>query len=191
MKLSREQLVQAIALALNDHIPMGQTRTQVNSDWKGLADSEAERNAVFATQLARAGLTGPAPIFEGRKGFFQMVATPAEVNVEAFGNATAKFKILQSGVKVYPAVVYAQTAIVAGLALARRSATSTGLPRSRSPPTHAATNRPAAIPRSGRRRTATLPTTACPILPSAPWSMATSPTQATRPTNCAIRRSWR
>jgi 2-methylcitrate dehydratase len=119
MKLSREQLVQAIALALNDHIPMGQTRTQVNSDWKGLADSEAERNAVFATQLARAGLTGPAPIFEGRKGFFQMVATPAEVNVEAFGNATAKFKILQSGVKVYPAVVYAQTAIVAGLALAR------------------------------------------------------------------------
>jgi len=77
MKLSHDQLVQAIALALNDHIPMGQTRTQTNSDWKGLADSEAERNAVFAAQLARAGLTGPAPIFEGRKGFFQMVATPA------------------------------------------------------------------------------------------------------------------
>jgi 2-methylcitrate dehydratase len=121
MKLSREQLVQAVALALNDHIPMGQTRTQTNSDWKGLADAEAERNAVFAAQLARAGLTGPAPIFEGRKGFFQMVATPAEVDVAAFGNGvTAKFKINESGVKVYPAVVYAQTAIVAGIALARR-----------------------------------------------------------------------
>jgi 2-methylcitrate dehydratase len=119
MKLSRDQLVQAIALALNDHIPMGQTRTQTNSDWKGLADSEAERNAVFAAQLARAGLTGPAPIFEGRKGFFQMVATPAEVNVEAFGGKTNKFKINESGVKVYPAVVYSQTTIVAGIALAR------------------------------------------------------------------------
>jgi 2-methylcitrate dehydratase len=120
MKLSRAQLVQAVALALNDHIPMGQTRTQTNSDWKGLADSEAERNAVFAAQLARAGLTGPAPIFEGRKGFFHLVATPADVNVEGFGNGAAnKFKILQSGVKVYPAVVYSQTAIVAGLALAK------------------------------------------------------------------------
>jgi 2-methylcitrate dehydratase len=120
MKLPHDQLTQAVALALNDHIPMGQTRTQTNSDWKGLADAEAERNAVFATELARAGVTGPAPIFEGRKGFFEMVASPAEVDVGAFGNgATQKFKILQSGVKVYPAVVYAQTAIVAGIAVAK------------------------------------------------------------------------
>ncbi len=121
MKLSRDQLVQAVALALNDHIPMGQTRTQTNSDWKGLADSEAERNAVFAAQLARAGLTGPAPIFEGRKGFFQMVASPADVDVGTFGDGKAhKFKINASGVKVYPAVVYSQTAIVAGIALAKK-----------------------------------------------------------------------
>lgn len=121
MKLSRDQLVQAVALALNDHIPMGQTRTQTNSDWKGLADSEAERNAVFAAQLARAGLTGPAPIFEGRKGFFALVASPADVDVGAFGDGKAnKFKINASGVKVYPAVVYSQTAIVAGIALARK-----------------------------------------------------------------------
>src|SRR5471030_1510202 len=124
MKLSRDQLVQAIALALNDHIPMGQTRTQTNSDWKGLADSEAERNAVFAAQLARAGLTGPSPIFEGRKGFFQMVATPADVNVDGFGGRQgARFKIHECGVKAYAAVVYSQTAIVAGIALAREIGT--------------------------------------------------------------------
>jgi 2-methylcitrate dehydratase len=121
MKLSRPQLVQAIALALNDHIPMGQTRTQTNSDWKGLADSEAERNAVVAAQLARAGLSGPAPIFEGRKGFFQLVASPAEVDVGTFGDGKAnKFKINASGVKVYAAVVYSQTTIVAGIELARK-----------------------------------------------------------------------
>src|SRR5262249_2715678 len=65
MKLDQEQLTQAVNLAINDHIPMGQTRVGALSDWKGLAAAEAGRNAVFAARLARAGLTGPAPIFEG------------------------------------------------------------------------------------------------------------------------------
>ena len=80
MKLPPERLSQAVNLAINDHIPMGQTRTQTLSDWKGLADAEAGRNAVFAAMLARAGLTGPAPIFEGRKGFFQLVSGQADVD---------------------------------------------------------------------------------------------------------------
>ena len=119
MKLSREQLVEAINLAINDHIPMGQTRTQTNSDWKGLADAEAARNAVFATLLARRGLTGPAPIFEGRKGFFQLVSGPADVDVGAFGGHGAQFRINQCGIKPYQAVIYAQTAIDAGIAVAK------------------------------------------------------------------------
>jgi 2-methylcitrate dehydratase len=119
MKLSRAQLSEAVNLALNDHIPMGQTRTQTNSDWKGLSDAEAERNAVFAARLARGGITGPAPIFEGRKGLFVQVATPVEIDVAAFGGSGRRFKILECGVKAYPAVVYSQTAIVAGIELAK------------------------------------------------------------------------
>jgi 2-methylcitrate dehydratase len=119
MKLSPHQLEQAVNLAINDHIPMGQTRTQTNSDWKGLADAEAGRNAVFATLLARRGLTGPAPIFEGRKGFFQLVSGPADVDVDAFGGHGVPFRIHQCGMKPYQAVIYAQTAIDAGVALAK------------------------------------------------------------------------
>jgi 2-methylcitrate dehydratase len=119
MKLSPDQLAQAINLAINDHIPMGQTRTQTNSDWKGLADAEAARNAVFATLLARRGLTGPAPIFEGRKGFFQLVSGPADVDVGAFGGRDVQFRIHQCGMKPYQAVIYAQTAIDAGIAVAK------------------------------------------------------------------------
>jgi len=119
MQLPAAQLAQAVNLALNDHIPMGQTRTQVNSDWKGLADAEAGRNAIFAAELARRGLTGPAPIFEGRKGFFALVASPATVDVAAFGGRGAPFKIHQCGMKPYPAVVYSQTAIVAAIAAAK------------------------------------------------------------------------
>lgn len=120
MKLPRAQLVQAVNLAINDHIPMGQTRTQTNSDWKGLSDAEAEKNAVFAAELAGGGLTGPSPIFEGRKGLFQQVATAADVKVEGFGGRNGeRFKIHSCGVKAYAAVVYSQTAIVAGIELAR------------------------------------------------------------------------
>jgi 2-methylcitrate dehydratase len=119
MKLDRERLTQAVNLALNDHIPMAQTRVQTLSDWKGLADAEAGRNAVFAALLARGGLTGPAPIFEGHSGFFKQVSGPAEVKVESFGRRGVPFRIHQCGMKPYPAVIYAQTAIVAGIAVAK------------------------------------------------------------------------
>jgi 2-methylcitrate dehydratase len=119
MKLPSDKLAQAVSLAINDHIPMGQTRAQTLSDWKGLADAEAGRNAVFAATLARAGLTGPAPIFEGQKGFFQLVSGPANVDVEAFGESNMPFKIHQCGPKAYPAVVFAQTAIAAAIAIAK------------------------------------------------------------------------
>jgi 2-methylcitrate dehydratase len=98
---------------------MGQTRTQTNSDWKGLADAEAGRNAVFASMLARGGLTGPAPIFEGRAGFFKQVSGPATVDVDAFGRRGVPFRIHLCGMKAYPVVVYGQTTIPAGAAIAK------------------------------------------------------------------------
>jgi len=119
MKLPPEKLAQAVNLSLNDHIPMGQTRTQVLSDWKGVASAEAGRNGVFAAMLARGGLTGPAPIFEGRLGFFKLVAAPAEVDVAGFGRRGVPFRIHQCGMKSYPAHVSAQTTVPAALALAR------------------------------------------------------------------------
>ena len=118
MKLPPAKLAHAVALAINDHIPLGQTRAQTLSDWKGLADAEAGRNAVFAAMLARGGITGPAPIFEGRKGLFALVTGPAQVDVDAFGRRGSQFKIIQCGMKTYPVVVYGQTTILAGIAVA-------------------------------------------------------------------------
>src|SRR4051812_10130904 len=119
MKLSPESLAQAVGIALNDHIAMGQTRVQTLSDWKGIADAEAGRNAVFAAMLARGGLTGPAPIFEGRFGLFKNVTGPAEVDVGAFGRRGVPFRIHQCGMKAYPAHISAQTAVPAAVALAK------------------------------------------------------------------------
>jgi 2-methylcitrate dehydratase len=119
MKLSAGQLTQAVNLALNDHIPMGQTRSGALSDWKGLADAEAGRNAVFGAMLARAGITGPTPIFEGKKGLFELVTGPAAVDVDGFGGRGVPFRIMQCGMKAYPVVVYGQTTILAGIAVAK------------------------------------------------------------------------
>src|ERR1700722_12676016 len=119
MKLSPEQLTQAVNIAVNDHIPMAQTRVQTLSDWKGFADAEAARNAVFAALLARGGLTGPAPIFEGQSGFFKQVSGPANLDPDTFGRRGVPFRIHRCAIKPYPAVIYTQTAIVAGLEVAR------------------------------------------------------------------------
>jgi len=119
MKLRPGQLTQAVNLAVNDHIPMAQTRVGNLSDWKGFADAEAARNAVFVAALARGGLTGPAPIFEGESGFFKQVSGPANIDVDRFGRRGVPFLIHRCSLKPYPAVIYTQTAIVAGIDVAR------------------------------------------------------------------------
>jgi MmgE/PrpD C-terminal domain/MmgE/PrpD N-terminal domain len=86
---------------------------------QGLADAEAGRNAIFAAQLARGGLTGPAPIFEGHSGFFQQVSGPASVDPGTFGGQDMPFRIHQCSLKRYPAVIYTQTAIVACIEVAK------------------------------------------------------------------------
>src|ERR1700728_5319218 len=98
---------------------MAQTRVQTLSDWKGLADAEAARNAVFAATLARGGLTGPAPIFEGQSGFFKQVSGPGDVDPDKFGGRDVPFLIHRCAIKPYPAVIYTQTAIVAGIEVAK------------------------------------------------------------------------
>ena len=112
-------MTQAVNLAVNDHIPMAQTRVQTLSDWKGFADAEAARNAVFAALLARGGLTGPAPIFEGPVRLLPAGSGKAEIDPDSFGRAGVPFRLLRCAIKPYPAVIYTQTAIVAGIEVAK------------------------------------------------------------------------
>lgn len=119
MKLDPQQMIQAVNLAINDHIPLALTRVGALSDWKGLAVAEAGRNAVFAARLARAGISGPAPIFEGTSGLFQQVTGPGNVDVESFGGRGREFRLHKCSLKPYPAVIYTQTAIVAAIEVAK------------------------------------------------------------------------
>jgi len=118
--LSSAQLAQAVNIALNSHLAMRQVRVGGLSMWKGFSFSNASRNAVFSALLAREGMTGPFPVFEGEMGFFNQVSGRFQLDVKSFGGKGRRFKIEETFVKFYPAEYHAQTAIWAALELRRK-----------------------------------------------------------------------
>lgn len=121
MRLSPQKLAQAVNIAINGHVAMNQTRVQVLSDWKAVADAEATRDGIFAALLARGGLTGPAPIFEGRLGLFNQVSGTFTIDPGTFGGRGGQFKILDCSIKMYPAQGYSLTSIPAAIAVAQEA----------------------------------------------------------------------
>ncbi|MBI3584271.1 MAG: MmgE/PrpD family protein [Nitrospinae bacterium] len=115
MNLSVEQTVHTLGLSGVANIAMRQTRVGELSMWKGCAFGNTARNAVFAAILARHGMTGPAPIFEGEKGFMKLVSGPLEL--EEFGGKGHPFKILDTYIKFYPVEYHSQSAVEAALRL--------------------------------------------------------------------------
>ncbi|MBS0169969.1 MAG: MmgE/PrpD family protein [Nitrospira sp.] len=121
MKLSEPQTRQAINLAAVANVALRQTRVGDLSMWKACAFSNAARNGLFAALLARLGMTGPAPIFEGEKGFMKLVSGPFDLarlgGQPGIDGAPVPFKILDTYIKHYPVEYHAQTAVEAALAL--------------------------------------------------------------------------
>jgi 2-methylcitrate dehydratase len=115
MDLDTEKMTQAVNLALNSHITMRQVRAGELSMWKGCSFANAARNGFFSALLAREGMTGPSPIFEGEMGFFKQVSGPFEMNVEDFGGRNGSFKIAETYLKFFPAEIHSQTSIWAAL----------------------------------------------------------------------------
>ncbi|MBI3609489.1 MAG: MmgE/PrpD family protein [Nitrospirae bacterium] len=118
MGLSEAQMVHALGLAGVPNVALRQTRVGELSMWKGSAFANASRNGIFAAVLARQGMTGPAPLFEGERGFFNQVTGPFEL--PSFGGDGRPFKILDASIKYYPAEYHAQSAIEAALLLRPR-----------------------------------------------------------------------
>lgn len=71
--LTREQMGNAVALALAPNMALAQSRRGELSMWKGCAGANASRNAVFAATLAKEGFTGPGAVFEGAGGLWDVI----------------------------------------------------------------------------------------------------------------------
>ncbi|WP_395141929.1 MmgE/PrpD family protein [Armatimonas sp.] len=116
--LTEEQLTHAQGIAGTVGNAMRQTRVGMLSHWKGCAFANASRGGIFAAQLAKLGMTGPAPIFEGEMGFFNQVAHGSfSLDAKAFG---PPFIINQTYIKFWPAEYHSQSAIDAALQLRDR-----------------------------------------------------------------------
>src|ERR1041385_6897291 len=124
MKLDPERTRHAINIAGVHCAAFRQARVGELSHWKGVAFANASRLGVYAALLARAGMTGPAPIFEGAMGFEKEVGVAlgnvAEIfdkSQEAIPGEGPASMILKTSIKYWPAEYHSQSAIEAALFL--------------------------------------------------------------------------
>ncbi len=118
-RFSEAKTVHAIGLAGTPNHALRQTRVGEISMWKASAFANAVRNGLFAVELARLGMTGPAPIFEGEKGFMKVVSGPFDLPPLS---PDGPFKIMETYIKYYPVEYHAQSAVLAVLRLRERLA---------------------------------------------------------------------
>ncbi|MDR3633874.1 MAG: MmgE/PrpD family protein [Isosphaeraceae bacterium] len=114
--LSHEQAVHALGIAGTTGTALRLTRAGELSMWKGCAFAFAARNGVFAALLAREGMTGPAPLFEGDMGFIQQVSGPLPLS-QLGGPKAADWMLPKTSIKFWPAEYHSQSAIAAALEL--------------------------------------------------------------------------
>jgi 2-methylcitrate dehydratase len=124
MRLPIEPLRHALGIAGVQSAHLRQSRVGELSHWKGCAFAGAARHGVFAAMLAREGITGPAPIFEGANGFEKLVSGPLKLAGPFSDSGEAgdfknfnDFMILKTSIKFWPAEYHAQSAVEASLEL--------------------------------------------------------------------------
>src|SRR5437879_6217669 len=118
MKLDPEKTRHAVNIAGVACAAMRQARVGELSHWKGVAFANAARHGVYSALLARAGMTGPAPIFEGQMGFEKQLGVSLGNVGEKFTGAPAM--ILNTSIKYWPAEYHSQSAIEAALFLRKQ-----------------------------------------------------------------------
>src|SRR6202022_4382763 len=126
MKLDPEKTRHAVNIAGVACAAMRQARVGELSHWKGVAFANAARHGVYSALLARSGMTGPSPIFEGQMGFEKQLGV-------SLGNVSEKFAvpsvpskfgagamILNTSIKYWPAEYHSQSAVEAALFLRKQ-----------------------------------------------------------------------
>ena len=106
--LDREQLAEAVSLAIIPNVATRATRVGELSMWKGCATAGAARAGIYAALLAGRGMTGPAEPFDGFDGIKHRVTGPFDLAFEA---RPESFVIEQVHTKYRPAEYNAQAPI--------------------------------------------------------------------------------
>ncbi|MBY0265830.1 MAG: MmgE/PrpD family protein [Burkholderiales bacterium] len=115
MGLDRDQIATALSITVAANVALYQTRIGNVSTWKGCAYANASRNAIFFAQMAKRGMTGPSPVFEGRGGYFVAVTRQPFELAPFGGRGQPEFRIMDCLIKRYPLGQYSQSVVHAAL----------------------------------------------------------------------------
>jgi 2-methylcitrate dehydratase len=111
--LGEAETANAVAIAGTALNALRVTRTGELSQWKGLAYPFTAFGAVEAAFLAARGITGPAEVFEGNKGFMDSIAGSFELAWESEDLE----RVRRTFLKRYNAEIHSQSALEALLEL--------------------------------------------------------------------------
>lgn len=111
--LDRTELRNAIGIAGTAHNALRVTRTGGINEWKGIASANAARNGVYAVLLAENGMDGPTNLFEGQKGWKDVISGPFTVDLDPGCS-----RVFDTMTKRYVAETYAQSAVEGVIELA-------------------------------------------------------------------------
>jgi 2-methylcitrate dehydratase PrpD len=101
LKLNPQQAAHALSVAGSDASGTMEY-DQSGGEVKRLHAGSASRSGVQAALLAQRGMTGPATIFEGKRGIYRLFGDGTPPDIDAFW--TGHFHILDTMFKLYPAV---------------------------------------------------------------------------------------
>ena len=113
LRLGEPETANAVAIAGTALNALRVTRTGELSQWKGLAYPFTASAAVEAAFLAARGISGPARVFEGKKGFMDSIAGRFEIDWEDEDLE----RVRRTFLKRYNAEIHAQSALEALLEL--------------------------------------------------------------------------
>jgi len=103
--LDKRETMNALGIAGTAHNALRVTRTGGINMWKGIASANTARNAVYSALLAANGMEGPVEVFEGQKGWKQIVSGDFDLEY------TPCERVFRVMCKRYVAETYAQSAI--------------------------------------------------------------------------------
>ena len=117
--LDKHGIAEAVSLAITPNIALDATRYGHLSMWKGCAEANGARNAVFAALLAAAGMTGPEKPIEGAHGLHNLLGKFEFLPFAAEGR---EFAICGVTIKCFLAVAHALPLITVALPLSQQVA---------------------------------------------------------------------
>lgn len=118
LDLTPEQTANAIAIAAADNVSLAAIHSEPVSNWKGISPGITAQRAVFTTELAQRGVTGPRGIFEGPNGLEQLFSQHIDLRP---GDRTLAV-VEDTYLKKYCSLIHGQAPIETMLTLAREHA---------------------------------------------------------------------